>query len=310
MRILARLEGDVDLSGSFGRRLKALEGRILLEKIVALSHPLHATRVLDFYHSYRYRLPPLSSPDGGPLALILAQALWKHGDQEQALSTLDQILQGSPSVSLRRQASLQRFDWLMASHRENSALDWALKNLREKSISRQDRTLWFSRAARLTAQQGKAGTERKILREWLSSGTPLEHRGPLMARLGLLDLSSGKDREGEQELLGALPDLRNGSGNNTELSDVLFHLGQIAWARGDKTKAEAYWQEQIQCCHSDRRNPWIMYQMGKMALLDGDRTRALAWFQKAVKASGGRDIGKVARLKIKSMELEKNGGKQ
>jgi tetratricopeptide (TPR) repeat protein len=310
LRTLSRLEGDTDLSGSFGHRLLALEQRILLEKISSLSHPLKASRILAFYRSYRYRLPSLSSPGGGKLALLLARAQWKKGTPDKAFANLNRALENMHDKESRREASFLRFDWLESSHREKSALDWARMNLSDASLPAGDRTLWFSRAFGLIRKNRKTSMERSLLEEWFRSGVPVEHATRLKARLGLLDLAAGKEEEGEEALVQALMVLRDRSGEKDLLSDALFHLGQLSWSRGELTRGESYWKELLECCPSDRRRPWVLYQMGNMALGRGDRTDALDFFKRAEKAAGGKEIGKVARLKIESMGLEKNGGKQ
>lgn len=310
LRILSRLEGDTDLSGSFGRRLLAMEQRILLEKILSLSHPLKASRTLAFYRSYRYRLPSLSSPGGGNLALLLARAQWKKGAPDKAFENLDRALENIHDKKSRREASFLRFDWLESSRGEKSALEWARINLSDRSLSDGDRALWFSRAIALTRKSRQTSMERTLLEQWLKSGVHVEHTTRLKARLGLLDLAAGKEEEGEKALVRVLPSLRDRSGDKALLSDALFHLGQLSWSRGDLTRGEAYWKELLECCPSDRRRPWVLYQMGNMALGRGDRTDALDFFKRAEKASGGKEIGKVARLKIESMGLENNGGKQ
>jgi len=307
MRILSRLQGDTDLSGSFGKRLLAEEQSILMKKILALSNPMHPGNILALYHSYRYRLPDPASPGGGTLSLLLARAEWKLGRADQAFRFLDQVQKNPYDTRDRNRALYLRYRWLLARNQASSALNLAIDQSSRKTLPPSDRALWLARASGLAKKQGNRDVERRILGAELSSGLPVPHRGRVLARLGLLDLSAGKEEEGRDKLLQALPEIQNETGQKELRSDVLFHLGQISWARGEKANAGEYWQAMIQCCPSDKRRPWVMYQMGNMALENGDRAGALDWFSMAVKSSGGTDIGKVARLKIEAMGLEKKG---
>lgn len=310
MRAIGRLRGKADPASSFIRKLRVEERKVLVNKLIRLSDPLHPSLLLAFYHSYRYRLPKRSEPGGGDLSLLLARARWKKGEWQKAFSDLDRAMANPFDRKAGRKAASMKFSWLVTRGKTRSALDFGDRMLSDPSLSPKEKGLWFARTVDLSKKIGDERRERTLLRRWIVSGSPPDPSGPSLARLGLLDISAGREKRGESELEQALPSIRNDPGKKGILAGVTFRLGQLAWSRGEKERAADYWKEMRSCCPGDPRGAWAMYQMGNLSLERGDRKGALAWYGKVVKEFGKTETGKLVRQKIEMLELEKNGGKQ
>lgn len=302
------LEGN-DPKSPFGRALLKEEQTILMARLAGMSHPLRPDPVLEIVRSYKAHLPGPSESGGGVLALLMARVYHARGEKVRANRFLDRAIASPTDLSAATRARTLRFDWLLAESGPGPARAFAERMLADPDVSGQDRSPWFSRATDLAEKQGDATGERQLLINWLRSGTPPGENPRVRARLGLLDLSAGRDGQGERELASALPGIARNPGQKPLLAQALYHLGEAAWSHGDQTGAAGYWGRFLACCPEDSRKPWVMYEMGNMALERGDRAGALAWFRKSEKNAGGQEIGRVARLKIESLGLEKSGEK-